>query len=210
MVAAGFDTLEKIYALQQADFEALGFGPVQSANLAGALAVSRTKLVEDWRFLAAFGIANLGKGDSRKLLTHMTLEDLLQAKQEDIEAISGFGGITSLSIHQGITSLRGTIDHMLALGFNLERTTLKEEVPTIDSPVSGQGIVFTGKMQHGNREDMQTQARNMGARVQTAVSGKTDLLVCGEKVGASKIKKAESLGVKIVSEAEYRQMLTSE
>ena len=71
MVAGGFDTLEKIYALQEADFEGLGFGPVQSRNLADALAISRTKPVEDWRFLAAFGIANLGKGDSRKLLSHM-------------------------------------------------------------------------------------------------------------------------------------------
>jgi len=210
MVAGGFDTLAKIYALQQADFEALGFGPVQSANLAGALTISRTKPVEDWRFLAAFGITNLGKGDSRKLLRHMTLEDLLQAKQEDIESISGFGGITSLTIHQGITALRDTIDHMLALGFNLERTTLKEEAAAIDSPVNGQGIVFTGKMQHGSREDMQTQARYMGARVQNAVSGKTDLLVCGEKVGASKIKKAQALGVKIVSEAEYLEMLAQD
>ena len=207
MVAGGFDTLEKIYALQAADFEALGFGPVQSRNLADALTTSRTKPIEDWRFLAAFGIANLGKGDSRKLLTHMPLEDLLQTEQEEIESINGFGGITSLSIHQGLTALRTTIDHMLALDFNLERTTLADERAASDSPVADKGIVFTGKMQHGSRDAMQDQARKMGARVQTAVSGKTDFLVCGEKVGASKIKKAESLGVTIVSEGEYRQML---
>ena len=207
IVAGGFDTLEKIYALRVTDFEALGFGPVQSRNLADALDISRTKPVEDWRFLAAFGIANLGKGDSRKLLTHMSLEDLLVARREDIESISGFGGITSLSIHEGLTALQDTIEHMLALGFTLERTALVQKREAPDSPVAGQGIVFTGKMQHGSREAMQDEARRLGAKVQTAVSGKTDLLVCGEKVGASKIKKAEALGVTIVTEAEYLGML---
>ena len=74
---------------------------------------------------------------------------------------------------------------------------------TSDSAIAGKGIVFTGKMQQGSREAMQAEARKLGAKVQTAVSGKTDLLVCGEKVGAAKIKKAEALGVTIVTEAEY-------
>ena len=207
MVAAGYDTLEKIYAMTIEDFEEIGFGPVQSRNLAEALFISRTKPVEDWRFLAGFGIANLGKGDSRKLLSHMALEDLLVAEREDIESINGFGGVTSLSIHQGITSLRGTIDHMLALGFNLEKSDLVEDTAEIDSAIAGKAIIFTGKMRQGSREEMQAAARKLGANVQTAVSGTTDLLVCGEKVGAAKIAKARNLGVTIVSESEYLEML---
>ncbi|MEK6194756.1 MAG: DNA ligase [Deltaproteobacteria bacterium] len=210
MVAAGFDTLEKIYAMTIEDFEEIGFGPVQSRNLAEALTISQTKPVEDWRFLAGFGIANLGKGDSRKLLSHMALEDLLVADREDIESISGFGGVTSLSIHKGIQVLKGTIDHMLALEFNLEKSDLVEDTVEIESAIAGKAVVFTGKMQQGSREAMQAEARKLGARVQTAVSGKTDLLVCGEKVGAAKIKKAESLGVTIVNEAEYLAMMERE
>ncbi|MEN8245235.1 MAG: BRCT domain-containing protein [Thermodesulfobacteriota bacterium] len=210
MVASGFDTLEKIYAMTIEDFEEIDFGPVQSRNLAEALFISRTKPVEDWRFLAGFGIANLGKGDSRKLLSHMALEDLLVAERGEIESINGFGGVTSLSIHQGITSLRGTIDHMLALGFNLEKSDLVKDTAEIDSTIAGKAVVFTGKMRQGSREGMQAAARKLGAKVQTAVSGKTDLLVCGEKVGAAKIKKAESLGVRIVSEAAYLDMLAGD
>ena len=210
IVAGGFDTLEKIYAMGAADFEALGFGPVQSRNLAGALTASRVKPVEDWRFLAAFGIPNLGKGDSRKLLEHMSLEDLLTAEQGEIEDISGFGGITSLSIRQGVTAQRDTIDHMLALDFNLERTARADDMGPSAGPLAGLGIVFTGKMSQGSREAMQAEARRRGARVQTAVSGKTDLLVCGEKVGASKIKKAEQRGVRIISEAAYLEMLAQD
>ncbi|MCG6909128.1 MAG: DNA ligase [Deltaproteobacteria bacterium] len=207
IVAAGFDSLEKIYALTEADFVAMGFGPVQSKNLAESLNISRRKPVEAWRFLAAFGIANLGKGDSRKLLSHISLKDLLQAEQEEIESINGFGGVTSLSVHQGIERLKNTIEHMLSLGFNLVAPDPLQDQAAADSAIAGKGIVFTGKMKQGSREEMQARARNLRARVQTSVSGKTDLLVCGEKVGAAKIKKAESLGVTILSEEAYLALI---
>ena len=56
---------------------------------------------------------------------------------------------------------------------------------------------------------MQTGARKLGAKVQTAVSGKTDFLVCGEKVGPKKIEKAKQLGVTILSEADYLNMISN-
>ena len=207
MVANGFDTLEKIYAMTEADFLDMGFGPVQSKNLAEALIISRTKQVEDWRFLAGFGITNLGKGDSRKLLTHMTLENLLSAERGAIESISGFGGVTSQSIHAGILELRATIEHMLQLGFNLEPTALIQDLQKSASPIAGKGVVFSGKLQQGSREEMQAQARLLGAKVQTTVSGKTDLLVCGERVGAKKLDKARQLGATVLSEDEYLALI---
>ncbi len=207
MVANGFDTLEKIYAMRESDFIDLGFGPVQSKNLTEALIISRTKQVADWRFLAALGITNLGKGDSRKLLSHIPLQHLISVEKDAIESINGFGGVTSQSIHAGLRELRPTIEHMQKLGFNLELTPLVHELEQKESPISGKGVVFTGKMQQGSREDMQTQARRMGAKVQTAVSGMTDLLVCGEKVGQKKLDKARKLGVEIKSEEEYRALI---
>jgi len=207
MVAAGFETLEKIYALTEENFIAIGFGPVQSRNLAEALEISRTKPVEDWRFLAAFGISNLGTGDSRKLLSYMIFEKLMKADRTRIEEINGFGGITSLSIQEGIQNLRETMNHMLSLGFNLVRTPLVHEARPVDSAIAGKGIVFTGKMQKGSRAAMQTAARQLGARVQTSVSGATDMLVCGEKVGAAKLDKAQSLGIEILTEVEYLKII---
>jgi DNA ligase (NAD+) len=203
LVENGYGSLEKIYALTEADFTDMGFGPVQSKNLVEALDISKSKPVEDWRFLAALGISNLGTGDSRKLLSHMTLQDLLEADRARIEDIDGFGGITSLSIHKGIKDLRETIDHMLALDFNLVISPLVHETQVDDSVIAGKGIVFTGRMQHGSREAMQADARRLGARVQTAVSGTTDMLVCGEKVGAAKLNKARALSIEVLSEEAY-------
>ena len=207
IVENGYRSLEAVYGLEEADFIDMGFGPVQSKNLAEAISTSRTKPVEDWRFLAAFGISNLGTGDSRKLLAHVAIDDILTLTEERIEAIKGFGKITSQAIAADLKRLEPLINHMLALGFNLLRTSLESEQTDIDSPIAGKGIVFTGKMIQGSREEMQAEARALGARVQTAVSGNTDYLVCGEKVGAKKIDKAAKLGVAVVSEAEYRALL---
>ncbi|MDM8539626.1 DNA ligase [Desulfococcaceae bacterium HSG9] len=207
MVASGYESLEKIYAMTEADFAEIEFGPVQSRNLAQALQISRTKQVEDWRFLAAFGIPDLGRGDSRKLLAHIRLEDIVKTKAAEIEKIYGFGTITSQSVANGIAAVKETFQYMLKLNFNLERTPQTVSDSPVQSAITGKKIVFTGKMAHGNRKEMQAQARKLGATVQKAVSGKTDMLVCGAKVGAAKIAKAEKADVAIISETEYLLMI---
>lgn len=209
LVHGGCDTLEKIYDLTVEDFSALGFGPVQSKNLAEALETSRVKPVEDWRFLAAFGIADLGVGDSRRLLQHFDLSSIMDLQPEQIEMINGFGRTTSRSIAQGFSNTRNTFRHMLDLGFNLEKTPLLADMATLASPIAGKRMVFTGKMVHGSRDAIQHQARACGAIVQSAVSSTTDFLVCGENVGTKKMEKASRLGVKILSEHEFYRLTES-
>ena len=69
-------------------------------------------------------------------------------------------------------------------------------------------LVFTGSM-NKPREEMQKNAKNIGAIIQKAISGKTDFLITGEKVGASKIAKAKKLGIKTLTEQEYLHKLTT-
>lgn len=203
LVRGGYKTLEAIYAMQRNDFLALGFGTGQSGNFIRELKRSRTEEIEDWRFLAAFGILHLGRGDSRKFLQHIRIEELGTVRPERIRAIPGFGDLTSPLIAKQLKSRWRTIQHMLGLGFNLRCTPLLNESMISVSPISAKGIVFTGIMQSGSRDDMESKARSLGANVQSSVSRKTDYLVCGENVGASKINKAKEFGVKIISEKEY-------
>jgi DNA ligase (NAD+) len=207
IVDHGHDSLEAIYRLSEPDFIKMGFGPVQSKNLAEAITISRTKPVEDWRFLAAFGIADLGTGDSRKLLAHVPLEKVVELPRDAIARIKGFGDKTGQRIVESVGAMAGTIRHMLDLGFNLQRTPLASERERVDSPIAGKGIVFTGKMIHGTREAMQSEARRLGANVQTAVSGNTAYLVCGERVGPAKINQANRLGVTLLTENQYLEMI---
>ncbi|WP_432736387.1 BRCT domain-containing protein [Maridesulfovibrio sp. FT414] len=209
LVSAGRNTLESVYEMGEEDFRKLGFGPVQSSNLAEAVYISRTKETDDWRFLAAFGIPDLGKADSRKLLGYFRIEDIVDVKQEQLIAIHGFGDITSHSVTEGISQIRETILHMLDFDFNLRRTPLLADTASMESPITGKGIVFTGKMEHGSREDMQAMARRLGANVQTSVTGKTDFLVCGSKVGAKKIDSAKAKGVEIMTEEQFMVIVNS-
>ncbi len=207
LVAAGYDSLEKIYAMDVNHFQDLGFGPVLSQNLADALMASRTKPIEDWRFLAALGIERLGQGDSRTLLSHFALEALPDISQEAIMAIKGFKEQKSTAIVQSLSQLKPIFLHMMRLGFNLQKSPLQSDPAGIQSPIAGKKVVFSGKLAGGSREQMQALARRLGARVQTSVSGATDILVCGQNVGEAKRQKAAKLGIEILSEADYYQLI---
>ena len=83
----------------------------------------------------------------------------------------------------------------VAAGLALEWVRPPESITTGRPPaISGKRIVFTGKMQRGSRQEMMRLAEGVGAVVQTAVSGNTDILVCGEKVGGKKMAKARRRG----------------
>jgi len=302
LVDQGASALAKVYDLTVEDYRAMGFGPGQAANLAEAVRLSRSQRLEDWRFLAAFGLPHLGTGDSRRLLQVIPLELLFEASAGQIARIYGFAERTSGDIAAEIAAQADQIVALWQRGFNLERTppaavdflvslgicedvandggarTKKEKIerqkvlatallrrwplgdiglitpaqiqelpvdmdikaysgricekaarhqallqraasldldwrypPTtpagVASVLAGKRIVFTGKMTGGSREEMQEEARRLGAVVQTAVSQATDYLVCGEKVGAAKTARARALGVAIIDEAAYRQMI---
>jgi len=195
--------LPDVYKQDAANFEAMGFGAKQASNLVEQLTRSRTEAVEDWRFLAALGIHHLGRGDSRKLLRIHKLEDINKLTSDQIIDIPGFGDITAESIPHSLAARWPVIEALLALGFNL---LSDEPVETIDSPISGKYVVFTGSMQIP-RGDMQENARKLGATVQTSVNKKTEILVAGGKVGAKKIEKAQALGVEVIAEADYLTLI---
>jgi len=210
LVAKQITELKAIYALQAEQFEAMGFGAKQATNLVAQLERSRTEEVEDWRFLAAFGIHHLGRGDSRKLLkAHPlvktnktdTVKSIDELSAEDIVTINGFGAITAEAIPVSLAIKWDSIQALLALGFNLIITDQNEKVVD-DSPISGKSLVFTGSMSQP-RNAMKEKALRLGAKVQSAVNKKTDILVIGAKVGAKKIEKAEALGTEVMTEQDY-------
>jgi DNA ligase (NAD+) len=93
------------------------------------------------------------------------------------------------------------------LGFNLAITPKKSEQSETDSPIGGKLVVFTGSMTQGSRGDMEKQAKLLGAKVGKSVSGKTDFLITGDKVGENKINAAMDKGVQVLSEQEYFNLI---
>ncbi len=198
--------IAQVYQLQAEDFTAMGFGAKQAVNLVNQLARSRGEAIEDWRFLAAFGVFRMGLGNCEKLLKHYRLEDIFTLTEADIVAVEGFAEKTAAVVTKGFKRIQPLFQEIYALGFNLKSSAQSTEQTA--HPLAGKLIVFTGTMVQGSRDDMKRQAKEFGAKVGDAVSSKTDLLVIGEKVGATKLKAAQAKGVKIVTEAEYLELIS--
>ena len=201
IVNHGHRDILSIYKLNAANFESCGFSSKQSNNLASELQRSRTDAVEDWRWLGALGIHHLGRGSSRKLLKVHALDSLNSLSVDDIEDVDSFGSVVAPSVHRDLQQLWPTIEGLLKMGFNL----VASNVPT-SGILSGKRIVFTGSMEKP-RKEMEEQALQLGADVQSSVRGNTDWLITGDKVGASKISKAEKSGVEIVPFATYKKRI---
>ena len=206
----GVVSLPKIYSMGSEEFEKAGFGPKQSENMVAQLRRSRNEMIEDSRFLAAFGLARLGRGNCDKLLQYCSLEKVFELSREEIvKNIKGFQDKTAEAVCNGLASVKELFFELYHLGFNLEVTPLADEQIELKNPVADKTIVFTGAMASGSRADMEKHAKALGASVGKTITGKTDLLVTGAKVGASKMAKADKLGVEILSEAAYLSLIES-
>jgi DNA ligase (NAD+) len=207
LYASGIRHVDEIYPLDVNDFERIGFGPGQSVNLVKELNRSRSERIEDWRFLTAFGVFRLGPGNCEKLLSHYPLEEVFNLSEEQVVNVEGFAEKTAKIVVEGLKRVKPLFDKLYPLGFNLERTPLVGQGEKAESPISGMQIVFTGAMTHGSRDDMEKEAKVLGAKVGKSVTGKTNLLVTGENVGETKMNEARKKGVRIVSEEEYLRLL---
>ena len=196
-----------IYKLSEKEFVNMGFGPKQAKNMVAQLLRSRGEEIEDWRFIAAFGVYRMGMGSCEKLLGIFPLEKIFELTKNDITAIKGFKEKTADAMIDGLQAISSVFHRLYALGFNLALTpVVVADDSVVAGPLQGKLLVFTGSMQQGSREDMKKQAKGLGARVGSSITGKTDILVAGNKVGAAKLAKAEKLGVKVISEDEYIEL----
>jgi DNA ligase (NAD+) len=200
-----------IYQLTKSDFEAIGMGPKISANLEKNLLLSRQRSVEDWRFLAAFGIRHLATGKSERILQHHNLEDIFTLTADDIIKIEGFAQTSADIIISGLKRAQDDFLSVFGLGFQITRTRKVTELnQTADSPIKGKLIVFTGTMKSGSRSKLEKKAKSLGAKVGKSVTSRTDYLVTGDKVGMNKINSAKDKGVTVLPENEYLAMIPKE
>ncbi|MEM6557779.1 MAG: BRCT domain-containing protein, partial [Pseudomonadota bacterium] len=88
-----------------------------------------------------------------------------------------------------------------------EITVIDGEAPASESPVAGKTVVFTGTLEAMTRDEAKARATSLGAKVSGSVSGRTDILVAGPGAG-SKLKKAQDLGVTVMTEAEWIDLIS--
>ena len=185
-----------------------GFGETSVRNLFAAIEARRS--VELNRFIFALGIRHVGETNARRLARHFETFDALRsvaraAKDEESEAraeirnIEGIGDVVAEAVADFFAEDHNekALDALLR-----EVTPVPMERVKSDSPVAGKTIVFTGSLERMTREEAKAMAERLGAKVAGSVSKKTDLVVAGPGAG-SKLAKAESLGVEVITEDEW-------
>lgn len=208
LIKSGTNSISEIYQMSVSDFISKGFGEKTSENLVSELERSRTEAVEDYRFLAGFGIRTLGKSMSEKILSHHKMDDIFDLSVSDLTKINTVGDVKAKCISEGLSQVKDAYEFLhKTVGFNLTVTPLLSEKEDVNSPIAGKTLVFTGTMLSKSRSVMTKEAKAMGANVGSGVTSKTDFLVIGEKVGASKTNAAKKHGTKILTEAEYIKLL---
>lgn len=211
-----------IFMLEARDRESLtplrnkeGWGSKSAANLFDAINKARTMPLD--RFIYALGIRFIGQTTARLLArTYGNFANWYDAMRniaagdaeakEDLLAVDGIGG-----------AVVGALEHFFAEEHNrkvladlLPQLTITDvEAVSAHSPVSGKTVVFTGTLSKMSRDEAKARAESLGAKVSGSVSKKTDYVVAGEAAG-SKAKKAQELGVKLLSEDEWLALIAGE
>lgn len=192
-----------------------GFGAQSAAKLYSAIEARRR--VPFARFLNGLGIRNVGQTLSNLFARHYVCwnrfyESLRKAALEtgDIrpfrDELTAIDGVGETAI-RALTDFVSDDENLAMLNALLEEMTIEDgKAPSGDSPVAGKIVVFTGTLEKMTRDEAKSRAAALGAKVSGSVSGQTDILIAGPGAG-SKLKKAESLGVKVLTEEEWLALI---
>lgn len=172
-------------------------------NLLQAIEQSKSNSLE--RLLFGLGIRLVGSKAAKTLAQHFeTIDRLMQATQEELEAIDEIGPKMANRIvtYFAKPEVQELIERLRTAGVNMTYTGPKRVSPEeLDSPFAGKTIVLTGSLEHFSRNELKEKLEALGAKVSGSVSKKTDLVIAGENAG-SKLEKAQELQIEVIDEQE--------
>ena len=193
-----------------------GWGDKSATKLFDGINERRTIGLD--RFIYALGIRQIGQATAKLLARHYgSLGEwrnaMIAANQADSDALRELINIDQIGpgVAKDLIEFMAE-EHNLAVLDDLQSllTITDVEAPTVsDSPVSGKTVVFTGKLELFSRNEAKVKAESLGAKVAGSVSAKTDYLVAGPGAG-SKLKKAEELGVTVLDEQGWLDLIATQ
>lgn len=193
-----------LYRLKADDISNLERMAEKSANNLIS-AVEKSKENELYRLVFALGIRNIGLKAAKLLCENFpTIDDIMNAKAVDFETIDGFGEVMALSI-ENYFALDGTkelISDLKSLGLKMKSSASKSN----SGIFSGKTFVLTGTLPTMKRSEASKIIEENGGKTSSSVSKKTSYVLAGEEAG-SKLTKAQSLGITIITEDEFKAML---
>ena len=189
-------------------------GTLKDSTVKLFAAIRAARTVDFDRFIFALGIRHIGETTARLLARHFGAVETLQstlmamvdgdeAARSELEAIDGVGAVMIDALLEFFSEAHNQQSIAALLQAGVAPQAL-EQVAS-DSAIAGKTIVFTGTLEKMARAEAKARAESLGAKVSGSVSAKTDILVAGPGAG-SKLKKAEELGLEILSEDEWIEL----
>jgi len=194
--------LYKLGLLAMANLERMA--EKSTTNILAAIEKSKTTTLA--RFIFALGIRNVGEATAKDLARHFgNLDTLMAADIDGLQQVSDVGPVVAASIARFFAEPHNieVIEQLRAAG-----VTWPEGAPSVvaSSPIAGKTFVLTGTLPTLTRDEAKDMIEVLGGKVAGSVSKKTDYVVAGAEAG-SKLDKAQALGVTILDESKFRELL---
>lgn len=199
-----------IYDLRREQLIGLGTdATIQDKSADNLLAaIEASKEVPFERVVFALGIRYVGEVGAKKLARYFkTMDALIAASEEELAQVEDVGEVTAKAVSEWFLNPlhRQIVERLRDAGLQFSGRW-----QVASGKLEGMTFVVSGVFEHFSREEIKADIENHGGKVSGSISGKTTYLLAGEKMGPEKLKKAEKLGVKILSEAEYLTMTAEE
>jgi DNA ligase (NAD+) len=198
-------TVADIYDLKPQQIASLPRMGVKSAeNIMRQIDSSRSVPFE--RVLFALGIRFVGETTAKYLAHHFrSLEALMAASEEQLAEADEVGEKIAVSIREFFADERNVaiVNKLRAEGLQMEVA----EKEALSDRLAGKSFVISGSFVHHSRDELKALIELHGGKNLAAVSGATDFLLAGDKIGPAKLQKATKLGVQIISESDFEEML---
>ncbi|MBR6479978.1 MAG: NAD-dependent DNA ligase LigA [Clostridia bacterium] len=192
-----------IYGLKATDIAGLDrMGEKSAQNLIDA--IEKSKQNDLSKLISAFGIRHVGEKAAKLLSEHFgNMDALMNASVIDVLAIEGFGQIMAESVVEFFSKpeTKDLVNRLKDYGLNMNSNKEK-----IDDRFAGKTFVLTGTLPTYSRTEASAIIEQYGGKTASSVSKKTDYVLAGEEAG-SKLTKAQELGVTIIDEAEFLEMI---
>lgn len=198
--------INKIADIYRIDYEKIeqleGMGKKSADNMRNA--VEKSKANDLSKLVFAFGIRHIGQKASKLLSDHfLTLDNIISATKEEILNIEGFGEIMADSVVEffSLEQTKQMIAELKEFGLNMES---QREIK--DNRFEGMTFVLTGTLSTYGRKEAQEIIESFGGKASSSVSKKTTYVLAGEAAG-SKLQKATDLGITIINEEQFAEMI---
>ena len=200
-------TIDDIFTLERFRDDLLmkeGFKERKVSSLLSSIENSKTQNLD--RLIFGLGIRNVGKKIARIICeNYPTIDDIINSKEEDLSRIDDVGDVIARSVRSYFDNPENIrlIERLKEYGLNMVYTSTKSSDVT---PLTGKTLVLTGSLSRFTRDEATKIIEDLGGKASGSVSKKTDYVVYGEAAG-SKLTKAESLGIKLLTEDEFLELI---